>query len=238
MRTMGEREQVRQAAVQRKRGSYRRGEDTRQRMVETAIELFSAYGFEGVSTRSLAEAAGVNLPAIQYYFGGKEGLYRAAVDRIIQRIAQGMGPAADRASAALAEGEAPGGTLLERLYEMLDAFLALMLDDQRPEREKLFIVRAEIERSSVLEPLHETMQRYTFGPCAALVARLICRPADDEKTIARTLAILGQIVIFGHKGPHRTVGWGDHTEPRVEMVRTLLHEHTAAIISAARAAGS
>jgi AcrR family transcriptional regulator len=234
----GEGWQVKKAAIRRKRGSYQRGEDTRRRMVETAMDLFAAHGFEGVSTRSLAEAAGVNLPAIQYYFGGKEGLFRAAVDRIIQRIAERMEPAADRASAVLAEGEVPCRILLERLYEMLDAFLALMLDDQRPEREKLFIVRAEIERSSMLEPLHQTLQRYTFGPCTALVARLIRCPVDDEKTIARTLAILGQIVIFGHKSPHRTIGWGDHTEPRVKMVQALLHEHTAAILGAARAAGS
>ncbi len=46
-------------------GSHQRGEDTRGRILEAALELFAASGFEGASTRTLAERAGVNLPAIQ-----------------------------------------------------------------------------------------------------------------------------------------------------------------------------
>jgi len=55
-------------------GTDPRGEDTRRRILETAIEVFAREGYEGTSTRELAAAAGVNLPAIQYYFGSKEGL--------------------------------------------------------------------------------------------------------------------------------------------------------------------
>jgi TetR/AcrR family transcriptional regulator, regulator of cefoperazone and chloramphenicol sensitivity len=52
-------------------GSQQRGEETRTRILEAALELFAASGFEGASTRTIAEQAGVNLPAIQYYFGSK-----------------------------------------------------------------------------------------------------------------------------------------------------------------------
>ena len=46
-------------------GSHQRGEETRGRILEAALELFAASGFDGASTRTLAERAGVNLPAIQ-----------------------------------------------------------------------------------------------------------------------------------------------------------------------------
>ncbi|MEA2815035.1 MAG: TetR/AcrR family transcriptional regulator, regulator of cefoperazone and chloramphenicol, partial [Rhodospirillaceae bacterium] len=72
-----------------------RGEDTRRRILETALDLFAAQGYEGASTRQIAEGAGVNLPAIQYYFGNKEGLYRAIIDDITADT--------DRHMAALAE---------------------------------------------------------------------------------------------------------------------------------------
>ena len=67
-------------------GSQQRGEDTRRRILEAAFELFASDGFEGASTRTLAERAGVNLPAIQYYFGSKEGLYRAVVEQFRQQM--------------------------------------------------------------------------------------------------------------------------------------------------------
>ena len=59
-----------------------RGEDTRRRILAAALDIFAAEGYEGASTRHLAERAGVNLPAIQYYFGSKEGLYRAVIGDI------------------------------------------------------------------------------------------------------------------------------------------------------------
>ena len=41
-------------------GTHPRGEDTRQRLVETATEIFAIHGYEGASTRMLAERAGVD----------------------------------------------------------------------------------------------------------------------------------------------------------------------------------
>ena len=43
----------------------------------TALRLFSEKGFAKTSTRAIAEAAGVNIAAISYYFGDKASLYRA-----------------------------------------------------------------------------------------------------------------------------------------------------------------
>jgi AcrR family transcriptional regulator len=46
--------------------------------VLAALKLFAERGFEGASTRDIADAAGANVSAIRYYFGDKAGLYRAA----------------------------------------------------------------------------------------------------------------------------------------------------------------
>lgn len=54
------------------------GEDSRQRLLLAALRLFAEQGYAKTSTRELAEAAGVNIAAISYYFGDKAGLYRAA----------------------------------------------------------------------------------------------------------------------------------------------------------------
>jgi len=46
----------------------------RQRIIEAALKLFARHGFDGTSTRRIAEAAGVNEALIFYYFSTKEGL--------------------------------------------------------------------------------------------------------------------------------------------------------------------
>ena len=42
---------------------------------------FAAHGFGGARVSEIATRAGVNKQLISYYFGGKEGLYRAVADR-------------------------------------------------------------------------------------------------------------------------------------------------------------
>ena len=46
-------------------------------IMEAAEKLFAAKGFEGSSIRDIADAAGVNLAMISYYFGSKEKMMEA-----------------------------------------------------------------------------------------------------------------------------------------------------------------
>ena len=49
-------------------------------ILDAARDLFAKHGFAGTSTRGIANAAGVNLAMIHYYFGNKEQLYRKVVE--------------------------------------------------------------------------------------------------------------------------------------------------------------
>jgi AcrR family transcriptional regulator len=54
--------------------------DTREKIVEAALEVFADKGFDASSTREIASRVGVNHGLIPYYFGSKQKLWRAAVD--------------------------------------------------------------------------------------------------------------------------------------------------------------
>ncbi|MBW2382947.1 MAG: TetR family transcriptional regulator [Deltaproteobacteria bacterium] len=56
-------------------------ESTRERILDTAEELFAAHGIQGTSLRALTRRAEVNLAAVHYYFGSKDGLLDAVVGR-------------------------------------------------------------------------------------------------------------------------------------------------------------
>jgi AcrR family transcriptional regulator len=47
---------------------------SREKLIRSAGQLFAAKGFDGVSVRDIANAAGVNSALVGYYFRGKEGL--------------------------------------------------------------------------------------------------------------------------------------------------------------------
>ena len=57
------------------RGDLRaaKGQATRARLLAQALRLFAERGYEGVSTRALAEAAESNVALIAFHFGSKRG---------------------------------------------------------------------------------------------------------------------------------------------------------------------
>jgi len=75
----------------------------RQRLLETATELFAERGYAGTSVREIVGRAGVSKPVLYYYFKNKEGLYYAILEW-----------AADVQQGILEEIFAAKGTVLDR----------------------------------------------------------------------------------------------------------------------------
>lgn len=67
----------------------RQKEATRSNILEAALHEFSTHGFDGTTTRSIADRAGVHHALIKYYFQTKDALWREAVTFLFERqIAQ------------------------------------------------------------------------------------------------------------------------------------------------------
>src|SRR5215831_18051772 len=64
------------------RAPQQRSVETRDRLVDAALQEFATHGFDGATTREIARRAGVALAALPYHFTTKEALWRAAADRI------------------------------------------------------------------------------------------------------------------------------------------------------------
>jgi AcrR family transcriptional regulator len=94
-------------------------EATRIRIVAAAVEAFAEKGFEGASTREIAQAAGVEQGLLTYHFPNKDELWRAAADRIFGVLRQGV---AERV--ALLEGADPDERGREAIREYVRTMAA------------------------------------------------------------------------------------------------------------------
>jgi TetR/AcrR family transcriptional regulator len=61
-------------------------EDIRQRLLVSALVEFGAKGFDGASTRSIAQRVDAHQPQINYHFDSKEALWAAAVDHLFGQL--------------------------------------------------------------------------------------------------------------------------------------------------------
>jgi len=57
-------------------------------ILDAAVELFSEYGYDGVSMRQIAAAAGVSKSNIYHHFASKEALYLGILDGSAQHLSE------------------------------------------------------------------------------------------------------------------------------------------------------
>ena len=88
--------------------------DTVERILDAAEQLFAEKGFAETSLRLITSKAGVNLTAVNYYFGSKKALIQAVFVRFLNPFVSSLEAELDRQQAA---GE--GDPTLEDLLEML-----------------------------------------------------------------------------------------------------------------------
>ncbi|MCF6311268.1 MAG: TetR family transcriptional regulator [Verrucomicrobiales bacterium] len=60
--------------------------EVRARILEAAEQLFATHGFDTVSLRQITTKAGVNVAAVNYYFGSKAGLEVEVLGRVVRPI--------------------------------------------------------------------------------------------------------------------------------------------------------
>lgn len=204
-------------------GGYRKGDEARQRILDAALRAFGAHGFKGATTRGIADEAGVQLPALTYYFGGKEGLYVACAEEIVARYRARMfepileSPAALGTAARPADARRALKTILGTLAEQLVA-------TQESEIWTAFVLREMAEHG----PAFEILYAQVWAPGVELVARLI-RQALGDKPSARAahveaLLLLSSLSAFSIARPValRSLGWPDASGARFAEIRRVL----------------
>lgn len=97
---------------------------TREMILNAAARLFSDRGFEGTSVRDIIKAAGVNLGAINYYFGTKERLGVEVYARCLAQVNRERIAMLD-----MLESSAAGGKL--KLDEVAGAFIRPAMADEK-----------------------------------------------------------------------------------------------------------
>ena len=184
---------------------------TKARILDAAEVLFMEHGFEATSLRQLTTAAGVNLAAVNYHFGGKEELFQAVLTRrldpmnqerielldALEREAGGKAATCEKILAAmlipalrLARDEKRGGKnflrLLGRAYADPAPFIRHFLSAQYAEmigRYKEAFAKAlpQLPRQELTWRLHFVMGALSYTLAGTDALRLFAQMAPAEK---------------------------------------------------------
>jgi len=170
--------------------------ETREKLVAVAEQLFALHGYQGVSVRAIAAAAGVNWSLLGYYFRGKEGLmfevYRRHCNALNAERFQ-------RLQAARAEGRPP------QLEKVIEAFVlpALSVTQTQAGGASFSRLRAVLaaENSKLLDQL--VAENFDASSAEFIDALCECLPElSRDEVLWRFHYMLGTIY-YTATGPHR-----------------------------------
>jgi AcrR family transcriptional regulator len=225
-------------------GGYARGEETRARIVVAAMRIFGARGFEAASTRDIATSAGVNAPALQYYFDNKEGVYLACVEYIVASVWDFMSEVAADAEESLA-AQASDAELIEKFCVLQGKLAEFMFTIKDSEDWRLFMARLQSGEGppAGFQYIYQHVSGRMTKVLAGIVGRLLGRSADDEETLIRTMTVSGQLHVFqvARKSVLARLNWDRVDAGRLEMLKRILREHSTVLLYAmvkSRGAGS
>lgn len=157
--------------------------ETRARLLNAAARLFADRGFARVTVRDICKKARANVAAVNYHFGGKDGLYQA-----VMRMAMDSMQATTDAARAAGENLSPEQKLRAYICVFAERLLGvhhetwihnLMLREMSDPTPALQVVATEVLKPRML---------YLCG----VIAELLDREPDDPCVVRCALSVTSQ----------------------------------------------
>jgi TetR/AcrR family transcriptional regulator, regulator of cefoperazone and chloramphenicol sensitivity len=171
------------------RSSARRGDGaaTRAQLLEAAGRIIAEKGFDRATGKEIAEAAGSNSAAINYYFGGMEGLHAEVLVEAHRSVAS------YDELAALARGAlAPE----EKLRQLIGMAIAAVTQSRGHSWALRVLSREFLAPTAARQALEDRELLPKKKLITSIVAEVIGRPEDDPVVDRCCLSILAPITML------------------------------------------
>lgn len=199
--------------------------ETRDRLIEAGLLLFGQSGFEGTSTRALAQRADTNVASIAYHFGGKQGLFDACLLAVADRLSVAWQGGTDMPPTTPGEAAAA-------LENVLRGLVSVVVGDPQSRVMVDFVLR------NVMMPVPRADRFYTVFFEAR--HQMLChdwalatgRGAEDDDVRLAVFSMIGQVFYFNLARPlvERRMGWAGYgTQQATQIADTVVANLHAAL---------
>ena len=204
-------------------------EETRTRLIDAGLHLFGVKGFEATRTRELSSRAGVNQAAIPYHFGGKEGLYLAVAQVVVERGKKDL----QERFRAVREAIGSGGLTRQAAGRLLLGFLTAFLDrivmaEDIGDRSR-FMMREYSSPGAGFDVIYDGFLVHVHRELCRLVGRIVGKDPESESVIIRTHSVMGTAIsmVVAKALLLRRLGWDDYTPDRMAEINKIVSEVVA-----------
>jgi AcrR family transcriptional regulator len=161
--------------------------ETRLRLLETAAMVFAEHGFHAATIRMIAGRARVNVAAVNYHFGSKDGLYREVL-RHVRRLAYERYPTTYGLNA--------DATPEERLHAYVRSFLLRTIGQESVPGFGVLMMREMVEPTSAFDMIVDEGIRSLFDQLVEIVRLLMGEESAGVLVLACARSTISQCVFY------------------------------------------
>jgi AcrR family transcriptional regulator len=163
----------------------------RERLLETAGQVFAEKGFQAGTIRDICRRAGTNIASVNYYFGDKERLYIESVKNAHGMVVAGM-----------RKLDWPEGTSPERkLADFIQAFVARLTDPDRPRWFAQLMMREMAQPTAACAELVRDNIRPVAGILIGILREILPAHWPRWKYLLVGTSIISQCVFYCQNRP-------------------------------------
>lgn len=159
------------------------------RLLDAAEQLFCERGYRGTSVRNIAAAAGCNIAAVNYYFGGKSNLYNEVWRCHLHEMRESR---IESINEVMSQNN--GRPELEDLLRAFsNAFVGPLMDEGKAQGLMKLMAREMVDQHLPKKMFIEELVEPTLSALGKSMAAL-CPGLDRKKIVLSIISLIGQLV--------------------------------------------
>lgn len=151
--------------------TIKKSEDTKNRLIKAAGEVFAERGFRSATVREICSRAGTPLGAMNYHFRDKRGLYAAVLEHSCRSAIEKYPP-----KFGLGDGETPA----EKLRSFVHTFLLRISDKGVPAWHMKLMAQEISDPTDVLGQVVESSVRPLYRYLVSIINELLNEDKPPE----------------------------------------------------------
>ena len=157
--------------------------ETRARLLNAAARLFAERGFARVTVRDICKKARANVAAVNYHFGGKDGLYHAVMRTAIETM---------QATTEAAQTAGRGLPAEERIRAYVSVFIERILGKGHDTWIHQLMLRELSDPTPALDMVAEDVLKPRNTYLCGIIGELIGCPPDSALVMRCALSVQSQ----------------------------------------------
>lgn len=208
-----------------------RQEDTRQKILDKALELFAAQGYNSVSVGEIAQAVGIKAPSLYNHFPGKQAIF----DAIVESTAAQYEADTDKINIHVQNvvQDIPVFTEIteDALFEKVRQIFEYSLHNEAISRFRRMMVREQF-RSPELAALYsrryvDRILEYHAGIFRALIAAGEIQAEDSDTLAMMYVAPVLTLIGVCDRQPEKESECLEKLRRHVQLFFRMVHSHTS-----------